>query len=196
VIDLITTIIINLAHVLKLSRPQSRVRFDKSTERSRLRSRPNSRSEDHLKSYSAAEEETDNSWPEDSDDSIEEFAGISCQQRSEIPPSDWISDTGCTSPTTDKPELFSSPLIPCRRGIKVGGGSLYLVSRGTAQCKLKDGTSVCLPDSLLVPGLGCNLMSARKICSREIIGQFDDKRMIFSKRDDGTPLIEASLRHG
>src|SRR5947209_528218 len=148
------------------SRPQSRVRFDKSTERSR--SRPDSRSEDRKqKSYSAAEEEAENSWTEEDDDSIEEFAGISWQQRSEIPHSDWIGDTGCTSPMTDKPELFSSPLIPCRRRIKVGGGLLYSVSKGTAQCKLKDGTSIFFPDSLLVPELGCNLMSARKICSRE-----------------------------
>jgi hypothetical protein len=97
---------------------------------------------------------------------------------------------------TNKPELFSSPIVPDRRAIKVGGGMLWSTRRGTTQCKLRNSRSVFLKDTLLVPQLGCNLLSARKLVSNnQLIGKFNKERMVFCPPDD-MPIIEAKRSRG
>ena len=47
---------------------------------------------------------------------------------------------------------------------------------------VKSGGSALLSDVLYVPRLGVNLLSSRKICSKEgVLGSFDDKTMYFKK---------------
>lgn len=190
------------------SRSPSRVRFPSkggSDPRSDSRDsrRPHKSSRSSSKAYSADEisqstttGSSGDSGSNVSDDSIDEVAGVSWEQRREIPPSVWISDSGCTTPMTDKLELFSSPLTPCRRGIKVGGGRLESQSKGTVEIKTQDGRSFFFLDALFVPTLGCNLLSTSKLLGdNELVGKFDKQRMTFSPPHH-KPIIEATKERG
>jgi hypothetical protein len=66
---------------------------------------------------------------------------------------------------TDKSNCFRGPLIQIRRRyIQVGGGILYSDSMGTAILVDHMGRELELQQTLLVPGLGANLLSARNLC--------------------------------
>jgi hypothetical protein len=79
-------------------------------------------------------------------------------------PSIWPADTGATSHMSDQPNIFRQ-LIPIeRRSIAVRGGVMYTDHKGVAELVCEDGSSLLLQDTLYVPGLGVNLVSARKIC--------------------------------
>ena len=97
---------------------------------------------------------------------------------------------------TDKDVLFSSPIELCRRRIKVGGGFLYSSGKGTSVVKLQNGRHFFQKDTLLVPGLRCNLLLAKKLLGIELISQFDPYRMIFIKHENSKYLIEAECRKG
>jgi hypothetical protein len=133
---------------------------------------------------------------DDQSTGCDEFGGISWERRSEIPITSAAADTGCTSHMTDLDALFSEPLKPCRRSIQVGGGRLWSDGIGTAVIKLENNRQVFLEDTLHVPGMGCTLVSAKKLLGSKLIGQFDDHRMLFSRRSDNVPLIEATMRNG
>jgi hypothetical protein len=76
---------------------------------------------------------------------------------------------------TDDPRLFRSTLTPYRKGIKVGGGRIFSTHKGTAEMRLPDGKSASLSDVLYIPGLGINLLLAKKVCSNSAIkGTFDN----------------------
>ena len=126
----------------------------------------------------------------------EEFSGMSWDKRSEIPSENWASDTGCTTSMTDRESLFSAPVKPCRRRIQVGGGFIYSSGIGTSVVELEDGHHFFVKDTLLVPGLGCNLLSSKKLLGTENLGLFDSRRMVFARRCDGKHLIEAESRNG
>src|SRR6266536_1620617 len=97
---------------------------------------------------------------------------------------------------TDVDTLFSEPLKPCQRSIQVGGGSLWSDRIGTAVIKLENGRHVFLEDMLHIPGIGCTLVSAKKLLGSKLIGQFDAYCMLFSRRSDNVLLIEAKMRNG
>src|ERR1700712_255666 len=143
-----------------------------------------------------ANEDDSDSGADSDPASFDEFGGLSWDRRSEIPSTSAAADSGCTSHMTHVRSLFRSRLEPCRRSIQVGGGRLYSEGKGTATIKLKNGRSVLLEDTLYVPGMGCTLVSAKKLAGSALIGQFDDKRMLFSRRSDNVPLIEAKVRGG
>jgi len=73
---------------------------------------------------------------------------------------------------------------------------LYLLGKRTAIVKLENGRQIFLADTLLVPDLGCSLLSAKKLLGIDLIGQFDPYRMIFIKRENGKHLVEAESRKG
>lgn len=131
----------------------------------------------------------------ESEDEIE-IAAISKEAISKIQPSQWASDTGASSHMTDQTQLFRGPLIPIhRRTIKVGGGKLYSECKGTVEMRVESGGSALLSDVLYVPRLGVNLLSSRKICSKEgVLGSFDDKTMYFKKGNKA--LIRADVSDG
>lgn len=131
-----------------------------------------------------------------SSDESEEFAGISWEKRSEIPTVLAAADTGCTSHMTDQRSLFTSSLVPCKRSIRVGGGRIWSSHIGTATISPGGNRHIFLSDTLLVPELGCTLVSARKLAGSEYIGQFDDDRMVFSRRADQKHMIEAKQKGG
>jgi hypothetical protein len=119
----------------------------------------------------------------ESDDEPTEHAAVS--NRGKIPSSDWVADSGASSHMTDQPLLFRGPLIPIkRRTIRVGGGVLYASQKGTVELQTQRGCgSVLLANVLLVPRLGVNLLSTRKICRHGLTGTFDDKKMYFNLRN-------------
>ena len=62
--------------------------------------------------------------------------------------------------------------------------------------KLVNKWSIFLKNTLLVPKLGYNLLSTKKLCGSDFIGQFDSDRIIITRRSDGKGLIKAKDKHG
>ncbi|KAI0996494.1 hypothetical protein K3495_g11688 [Podosphaera aphanis] len=128
---------------------------------------------------------------------IDEFGGLSWEQRSKIPPSAWAADSGCTSPMTDNENIFSSSVVPCRRRIQVGGKFLYSTAVSTATIKLQDGKCISLANTLLVPGIGCNLLSVKKmVIGARCIGKFNSNFMTFLDPITKISLFEAKNHKG
>jgi len=55
---------------------------------------------------------------------------------------------------------------------------------------------VFLADTLQEPGLGCTLLSAKKLSSSGLVGEFDKHRIVFSRRSDRLPLLKATVKSG
>jgi len=62
--------------------------------------------------------------------------------------------------------------------------------------KLENGRHVFLEDTLHVPGIGCTLVSVKKLLGSKLIGQFDAYYILFSRRSDNILLIKAKMRNG
>lgn len=73
---------------------------------------------------------------------------------------------------------------------------MYSESIGTVVLKMEDGKRILLEKTLLVPQLGCNLVSARKLCSSNIQGVFNPTQMIFFRVSDNVTLVKAETRNG
>ncbi|KAI1004161.1 hypothetical protein K3495_g4052 [Podosphaera aphanis] len=166
-------------------------RNGKSSSRPRLNSpRPHYHTEEQAR---LADEPSD----DDSGTEIDEFGGLSWEQRSKIPPSAWAADSGCTSPMTDNENLFSSTVVPCRRRIQVGSGFFFSTAVGTATIILEDGKCISLANTLLVPGIGCNLLSVKKmVIGARCIGQFNSNFMTFLDPITKISLVEAKNHKG
>jgi hypothetical protein len=139
----------------------------------------------------------DLSWG-DSDSELE-VAALTKEQKTEASrkhPQSWPVDTGASSHMTDKLNLFRGPLrtLEQRKAIQVGGGMLSSWQCGTAKVVAEDGSSCLLRNTLFVPGLGVNLISARRLCKDGIEGHFDAKNMYFKK--DNRRLIHAQQQDG
>ena len=103
--------------------------------------------------------------PSDGED-FETVAFNATEAKGKLSRSEWLLDSGATSHMTDQTSSFRGSLTPTRRRwIKVGGGR-YLTSDfcGKAVMKDKSGNSVEL-NAMLVPDLGVNLVSGRKLSS-------------------------------
>ena len=140
---------------------------------------------------------TSNSDPDSQ--SEPEVAALTKEQRdraSRKHPQSWPVDTGASSHMTDKPDLFRGPLrtLKRRKPIQVGGGMLGSDHCGTAKVVAEDGSSCLLKNTLLVPNLGINLISARRLCKDGIEGHFDAENMYFKK--DNKTLIHAQQDNG
>jgi hypothetical protein len=97
---------------------------------------------------------------------------------------------------TDADALFSKAVKPCCRSIQVGGRRIWSDGVRTAAIKLSNRRKVFLADTLCVPGLGCTLLSAKKLSSSGLIGEFDKHRIVFSRRTDHIPMIKATVKSG
>lgn len=142
------------------------------------------------------EELPDSEFPTESgtDDNTDEVCALSKEQIKVVPSSSWPSDTACTSHMSDKIYLFSN-LIPIkRRTIRVGGGVMYAEFKGSARLVCEDGSYTTLPDTLFVPNLGVNLLSARRMCDTGLRGYFDSNRMYFKL--ENKIMIHAKIHHG
>lgn len=111
-----------------------------------------------------------------------------------IPPSAWASDTGASSHMSDKSSLFRRLESIPRRVIRVGGGELYADKRGEVEMVCEDGSWMVLKEVLLVPELGINLLSARKLCEAGMEGNFNATHMFFTLNQE--KVITSIMRNG
>lgn len=80
---------------------------------------------------------------------------------------------------TEKHFLLSQ-LIPIKHWcIFFGERTIFADFKGFANLVCKDGSSTLLLDTLYVPGLGVNLISAQRLYEAGSKGSFDDKSMYF-----------------
>jgi hypothetical protein len=112
-------------------------------------------------------------------------------------PSQWYMDSCASSHMTDKSNCFRGPLIQIRRRyIQVGGGILYSDSMGTAILVDHMGRELELQQTLLVPGLGANLLSARNLClQRKLNGKFNSSSMTMVDAE-GDAVVHSTIQHG
>ena len=156
------------------------------------------------KAYGAEEQDdmletsSDTSDSEDSEDSETETCRLSKDIIGKASSSIWAGDTGASSHMSDQPSLFRRMTQIKRRTIRVGGGYLYADWKGEAQVVCKNGSSTWLSDVLLVPNLGINLLSGRRICAAGLKGRFNShtlyfklgkKRIIQADMDDGLYIV-------
>jgi Reverse transcriptase (RNA-dependent DNA polymerase)/gag-polypeptide of LTR copia-type len=141
---------------------------------------------------------TESDTDSDSEMSGPEVAALTKEQREQASrkhPQSWPVDTGASSHMTDKPHLFRGQLRSInRRPIQVGGGVLFSDQCGTARVVAENGSVCLLKNTLLVPRLGVNLISARRLCKDGIEGHFDAKNMYFKKNNE--ILIHAQQNGG
>jgi hypothetical protein len=125
-----------------------------------------------------------------------ESANFSKENVSTTTADSWISDSGASSHMTDNPSLFSEPPATIRRTtIAVGGGKLFSTRRGVIDVMDHRGGRFRLKDVLLVPELGVNLLSGRKLCKAGLRGSFDSQNMCYLDKD-GKTVLHAKERGG
>jgi hypothetical protein len=131
---------------------------------------------EEAKSESELETSTNTS---DSEDEEIETCRLSKDILGKASPSTWAGDTGASSHMSDQPSLFRRMIKIKRRLVRVGGGELHADWKGEAQVVCKDGSSTWLSHVLLVPNLGVNLLSGRRICAAGLKGRFDSRALCF-----------------
>ncbi|OBW64777.1 MAG: Nucleotide-diphospho-sugar transferase [Aureobasidium pullulans] len=112
-------------------------------------------------------------------------------------PSQWYMDSCASSHMTDKSNCFRGPLIQIRRRyIQVGGGILHSDSMGTAILADQMGRELELKQTLFVPGLGANLLSARNLClQKRLNGKFNSDSMTMVDAS-GNAVVHSKIQHG
>lgn len=146
---------------------------------------------EEARSESEAEISTNTS---DSEDEEIEKCCLSKDILGKASPSTWAGDTGASSHMSDQPLLFRRMTKIKRRLVRVGGGELYADWKGEAQVVCEDGSSIWLSDVLLVPNLGVNLLSGRRICAAGLKGYFDSHALYF--RLGKKIIIKATMDDG
>jgi hypothetical protein len=141
-----------------------------------------------------AETEASDSSTDSGDDDEEETVFLSKESISKALPSAWPADTGASSHMSDQRELFRELKSIPRRPIRVGGGVIYSWEKGNTNLMCEDGSSMLLSDILYVPGLGVNLLSARRVCQAGLKARFDDTHMYFKL--GRKKVIEATMNEG
>jgi hypothetical protein len=142
---------------------------------------------------SASDSSSGSESDSDTDDDVEE-CHISKDEISKVAPSTWPADTAASSHMSDQPDCFRSLTRIKKRKIQVGGGVMYAREKGTAVMKCQDGTQAILLDVLYVPGLGINLLSARRLYQKGLKGSFDENYMYF--KDGKNIIVEAKMQNG
>ena len=132
----------------------------------------------------------------DNESDIDDVAAISKEQACKIPASTWVADTGASTHMTDQSQLFRGPLSQIkRRTIQVGGGRLYADHMGTVELRVPGGESTLLKKALLVPNLGVNLLSGKRLCESGLKGSWDTKAL-YLHDDTGLEVFKAIRKEG
>jgi hypothetical protein len=71
---------------------------------------------------------------------------------------------------------------------------MYTDHKGIAELVCEDSSSLLLQDTLYIPGLGVNLVSARKICQAGLKGSFNENTMYFKRGNK--KVISAKMHQG
>ena len=157
----------------------------------------NKKSSKRHQAYNVEDTSDEISLSDEQEELDKETAALSKELAGKPFTTDWVADSGASSHMTDQLRLFRGPLTRIkRRTIKVGGGRLYSDRCGTAVLQAPDGNKALLSSVLLVPKLGVNLLSGRKMCQTGgLEGRFNPDSLFFENQY-GEQVVKAQHRNG
>ncbi|MCO5603740.1 hypothetical protein L7F22_057892 [Adiantum nelumboides] len=103
----------------------------------------------------------------------------------------WYFDSGASKHITSRKDLFSSlDAAPAGKKVTCANNASYPI-KGVGKILItnSDGSDLCLPDVLYVPGIKKNLLSVSSLAKNGLRVIFEDDRCIVRDRENGYSLI-------
>ncbi|MCO5587489.1 hypothetical protein L7F22_041438 [Adiantum nelumboides] len=103
----------------------------------------------------------------------------------------WYFDSGASRHITSRKDLFSSlDAAPAGKKVTCANNASYPIKGvGKILITISDGSDLCLPDVLYVPGIKKNLLSVSSLAKNGLRVIFEDDRCIIRDRENGYSLI-------
>ncbi|MCO5597368.1 hypothetical protein L7F22_051444 [Adiantum nelumboides] len=103
----------------------------------------------------------------------------------------WYFDSGASMHITSRKDLFSSlDAAPAGKKVTCANNASYPIKGvGKILITISDGSDLCLPDVLYVPGIKKNLLSVSSLAKNGLRVIFEDDRCIVRDRENGYSLI-------
>ncbi|MCO5571040.1 hypothetical protein L7F22_024771 [Adiantum nelumboides] len=103
----------------------------------------------------------------------------------------WYFDSGASRHITSRKDLFSSlDAAPAGKKVTCANNASYPIKGvGKILITISDGSDLCLPDVLYVPGIKKNLLSVSSLAKNGLRVIFEDDRCIVRDRENGYSLI-------
>ncbi|MCO5548699.1 hypothetical protein L7F22_002158 [Adiantum nelumboides] len=103
----------------------------------------------------------------------------------------WYFDSGASKHITSRKDLFSSlDAAPAGKKVTCANNASYPIKGvGKILITISDGSNLCLPDVLYVPGIKKNLLSVSSLAKNGLRVIFEDDRCIVRDRENGYSLI-------
>ncbi|MCO5597177.1 hypothetical protein L7F22_051253 [Adiantum nelumboides] len=111
----------------------------------------------------------------------------------------WYFDSGASRHITSRKDLFCSlDVAPAGKKVTCANNASYPIKGvGKILITISDGSDLCLPDVLYVPGIKKNLLSVSSLAKNGLRVIFEDDRCIVRDRENGYSLITTStLQNG
>ncbi|MCO5548434.1 hypothetical protein L7F22_001890 [Adiantum nelumboides] len=111
----------------------------------------------------------------------------------------WYFDSGASRHITSRKDLFSSlDAAPAGKKVTCANNASYPIKGvGKILITISNGSDLCLPDVLYVPGIKKNLLSVSSLAKNGLRVIFEDDRCIVRDRENGYSLITTgSLENG
>ncbi|MCO5557209.1 hypothetical protein L7F22_010769 [Adiantum nelumboides] len=106
----------------------------------------------------------------------------------------WYFDSGASRHITSRKDLFCSlDATPAGKKVTCANNASYPIKGvGKILITILDGSDLCLPDVLYVPGIKKNLLSVSSLAKNGLRVIFEDDRCIVRDRENGYSLITTS----
>ncbi|MCO5565008.1 hypothetical protein L7F22_018678 [Adiantum nelumboides] len=103
----------------------------------------------------------------------------------------WYFDSGASRHITSRKDLFSSlDAAPAGKKVTCANNASYPIKGvGKILITISDGSDLCLPDVLYVPGIKKNLLSVSSLAKNGLRVIFEDDRCIVRDRENGYSLV-------
>ncbi|MCO5555505.1 hypothetical protein L7F22_009050 [Adiantum nelumboides] len=103
----------------------------------------------------------------------------------------WYFDSGASKHITSRKDLFCSlDAAPAGKKVTCANNASYPIKGvGKILITISDGSNLCLPDVLYVPGIKKNLLSVSSLAKNGLRVIFEDDRCIVRNRENGYFLI-------
>ncbi|MCO5559738.1 hypothetical protein L7F22_013340 [Adiantum nelumboides] len=103
----------------------------------------------------------------------------------------WYFDSGASSHITSRKDLFCSlDAAPAGKKVTCANNASYSIKGvGKILITISDGSNLCLPDVLYVPGIKKNLLSVSSLAKNGLRVIFEDDRCIVRDQENGYSLI-------
>ncbi|MCO5614455.1 hypothetical protein L7F22_068737 [Adiantum nelumboides] len=103
----------------------------------------------------------------------------------------WYFDSGASRHITSRKDLFCSlDAAPAGKKVTCANNASYPIKGvGKILITISDGSDLCLPDVLYVPGIKKNLLSVSSLVKNGLRVIFEDDRCIVQDRENGYSLI-------